>query len=393
METPVMSAVPLRHGVFLAPFHPVEENPTLAIRRDLELMEWLDRLGYEEAWIGEHHSAGFEIIASPELFMAAAAERTRRIRLGTGVISLPYHNPLMAANRIVQLDHMTMGRCMFGFGPGLLASDAIMLGIDPSTQRDRMVQGIDLILRLMDGQTVTEQTDWYNLVNAKLHLLPFSQPRPEICVASSVTPSGGRVAGTYGLGMLCVAATNPFGFDALGVNWQIANDVAAERGRTMDPAALRLVGPMHIAETREQARANVRYGLAQWVDYFARVNPNAPRDTSGKDPVDVLIERGGVVIGTPDDAIAKLESLYAKQGEFGAFLQLATNWADFETTKKSYDLFARFVRPHFSKANVNRRASLDWVTEHGSDLGTKVREAAMKAFAQHEAANLAKAGE
>jgi limonene 1,2-monooxygenase len=388
-----MSAVPLRHGVFLAPFHPVEENPTLAIRRDLELMEWLDRLGYEEAWIGEHHSAGFEIIASPELFMAAAAERTKRIRLGTGVISLPYHNPLMAANRIVQLDHMTMGRCMFGFGPGLLASDAVMLGIDPSTQRDRMVEGIDLILRLMDGQTVTEKTDWYNLVNAKLHLLPFTQPRPEICVASSVTPSGGRVAGTYGLGMLCVAATNPFGFDALGVNWKIANDVAATQGRTMDPAMLRLVGPMHIAETREQARANVRYGLAKWADYFARVNPNAPRDTSGKDLVDVLIDGGGVVIGTPDDAIAKIESLYAKQGDFGAFLQLAANWADFENTKKSYDLFARFVRPHFSRANTNRRTSLDWVTEHGGELGTKVREAAMQAFAKHEAAQAAGVGE
>jgi limonene 1,2-monooxygenase len=393
METPDMSAIPLRHGVFLAPFHPVEEDPTLAIHRDLELMEWLDRLGYEEAWIGEHHSAGFEIIASPELFMAAAAERTSRLRLGSGVISLPYHNPLMAANRIIQLDHMTRGRCMFGFGPGLLASDAMMLGIDPSTQRDRMVQGIDVILRLMDGETVTEETEWYKLVNAKAHLLPYSRPRPEICVASSVTPSGGRVAGTYGLGMLCVAATNPFGFDALGVNWKIANDVAAERCQRMDPAGLRLVGPMHIAETREQARANVRHGLAKWADYFARVNPMAPRDTSGKDLVDQLIDNGGVVIGTPDDAIAKLEALYAKQGEFGAFLQLAHNWADFENTKKSYDLFARFVRPHFTRANANRRSSLDWVTENGHVLGTKVREAAMKAFGQHEAAQRAKAGE
>jgi len=380
-----MSAIPLRHGVFLAPFHPVEESPTLAIRRDLELMEWLDRLGYEEAWIGEHHSAGYEIIASPELFMASAAERTRRIRLGTGVISLPYHNPLMAANRIVQLDHMTMGRCMFGFGPGLLASDALMLGIDPSKQRDRMVEGIDLILRLMQGQVITEKTEWYDLVNARLHLMPFTQPRPEICVASSVTPSGGRVAGTYGLGMLCVAATNPFGFDALSVNWKIANEVAAERGRTMDPAALRLVGPMHIAETREQARENVRYGLAQWADYFGRVNPLLPRRAEGTDLVDQMIG-GGAVIGTPDDAIAKLDALYAKQGEFGAFLQLATNWADFETTKKSYDLFARYVRPHFTGANVNRRDSLEWVTEHGGELGTKIRDAAMKAFAAHEVA-------
>ena len=84
--------IKLRNGIFLAPFHPVDEDPTLCIQRDLELIEYLDRLGYEEAWVGEHHSAGYEIIASPEVFIAAAAERTKRIMLGTGVVSLPYHS-------------------------------------------------------------------------------------------------------------------------------------------------------------------------------------------------------------------------------------------------------------------------------------------------------------
>src|SRR6202030_1254324 len=125
-----MSEISLRHGIFLPPFHPNEENPTQCLERDLELMQWLDRLGFHEAWIGEHHSAGYEIISSPEIFIAVAAERTRSIRFGTGVISLPYHHPMMVADRIVQLDHMTRGRVMFGAGPGLLASDALMLGID-----------------------------------------------------------------------------------------------------------------------------------------------------------------------------------------------------------------------------------------------------------------------
>src|SRR5258706_12795385 len=98
-----MATFDLRNGIFLAPFHPLNEDPTEAIQRDLQLVEHLDRLGYEEAWIGEHHSAGFEIISSPELFIAAAAERTKRIKLGTGVVSLPYHNPLTVANRILQL--------------------------------------------------------------------------------------------------------------------------------------------------------------------------------------------------------------------------------------------------------------------------------------------------
>src|ERR1700685_4782172 len=135
-----MAGPKLRFGAFLAPFHPLDENPTLAIERDLDLAQHMDKLGYDELWVGEHHSAGYEIIASPELFIATAAERTRHIRLGTGVASLPHHQPLMLAERINQLDHITRGRVMFGVGPGLLASDALMLGIDPLVQRDRMAQ-------------------------------------------------------------------------------------------------------------------------------------------------------------------------------------------------------------------------------------------------------------
>ena len=190
-----MSQIQLRHGVFLPPFHPMDENPAACMDRDLELMQWLDRLGFHEAWIGEHHSAGWELISSPELFIAVAAERTRSIRFGTGVISLPYHNPLMTANRIIQLDHHTRGRVMFGAGPGLLASDALMLGIDPNTQRDRMAEALDVILRFFSGEIVTEKTDWYTFVNARAHLRPYTRPHPEVAVVSAVTPSGGRLAG------------------------------------------------------------------------------------------------------------------------------------------------------------------------------------------------------
>src|SRR5580658_4895522 len=256
--------IKLRNGIFLAPFHPVDEDPTLCIQRDMELIEHLDRLGYDEAWVGEHHSAGFEIISSPELFIAAVAERTKRIRLGTGVVSLPYHNPLMAANRIIQLDHQTKGRVMFGVGPGLLPSDAFSMGIDPSTQRNRMVEAIEVILRLWKGERVTAKTDWFTLQDATCQLRPFTSPHPEICVASSVTPSGGKLAGRHGFGMLCVAATQAGGYDALAINWKIANEVAAENGRKMNPEKLRLVGPIHIAETKAEAMHNIKFGYEKW---------------------------------------------------------------------------------------------------------------------------------
>src|SRR5713101_6079439 len=139
----------MKFGVFLAPFHRLGDNPTLAMARDLELLEWLDHLGYDEAWIGEHHSAGWEIIALPELIIAAAAERTRHIKLGSGVTSLPYHHPFLVAQRFVQLDHMTRGRVMLGCGPGALPSDAYMMGIEPVDLRRRMEESLDAIIRLL----------------------------------------------------------------------------------------------------------------------------------------------------------------------------------------------------------------------------------------------------
>jgi limonene 1,2-monooxygenase len=367
----------LRHGVFLAPLHPVDEDANSVIHRDLELMEWLDKLGYDEAWIGEHHSGGFETISSPELFIAAAAERTKRIKFGTGVISLPYHNPLMVANRITQLDHQTRGRVMFGFGPGLLVSDAEMLGIDPHTQRDRMAQALAVILRLLDGESVTEKTEWYELKNAMVHLLPYSRPRPEIAVASAATPSGGKLAGKHNLSMLCVAATDPNGgYNVLDINWNFACETAKEHGNIMNRSKLRLMGPMHIAETREQARENVRWGLMKYIDYARTITPGRFGNFGGRDPVDVMLDSGHIVIGTPDDAIDVLKKLQAKQGEFGAFLHQAHDWANWENTKRSYELYIRYVVPHFNGSNANREESYDHWKQNSASWSGKTSAAA-----------------
>ena len=373
----------LRNGIFLAPFHPVDEDPTLCIQRDLELIELLDRLGYEEAWVGEHHSAGFEIIASPEVFIAAAAERTKRIKLGTGVVSLPYHHPLTVANRMIQLDHQTRGRVMFGVGPGLLPSDAFQLGIDPSTQRDRMVESIEVILKLFAGERVTHKSDWFTLLDATCQLRPYTWPHPEICVASSVTPSGGKLAGRHGFGMLCVAATQAGGYDALGVNWKVANDTAAAHGRTMDPERLRLVGPVHIAETREEAFRNIEFGFRKWQDYFAGITGNlAGRETPAT--AEDAVRDGVIVVGTPDDAIAQIRRLQAKQGDFGCFLQLAHNWANFEATKKSYELWQRHVTPVINNANQARETAFKWARDHRERFIGAAMQAAMQTIQKHQ---------
>jgi limonene 1,2-monooxygenase len=259
-----------------------------------------------------------------------------------------------------------------------------MLGIPVVKQRARMAESLDVILRLFRGEVVTEKSEWYELHEARAHLLPYTKPHPEVCVASTITPSGGRLAGTYGLGMLCVAATTIEGYDVLGTNWQIACERAAERGTTMDRNRLRLVGPVHIAETREEARRNVGFGLAKWIDYFTTFNPTAAgSDLRADDPISAMVESGRAVIGTPDDAIEQLTRLQEQSGGFGCFLQLAHNWADWEQTKRSYELWARHVTPHFRSASVNRDASLRWTRANIDEFMGAAMSAAQQMFVQH----------
>lgn len=378
-----MADTKLRFGAFMAPFHPVDENPTLALERDLELIQHMDKLGYDEIWIGEHHSGGYEIIASPELFIATAAERTRHIRLGTGVVSLPYHHPLMAAERINQLDHVTRGRTMFGVGPGALPSDAKMIGIEVVKQRDRMDEALDVLVPLLHGETVTKKTDWFTLDGARLHLTPYSRPSIEMAVASQTSPTGATAAGRHGLGLLSIGATTTGGFNALSSNWAICEETAREHGKTVDRKFWRLVGPVHVAETREKAHENVKFGLEKWLFYFREVAALALVSFDAADPVDALISSGLAVIGTPEDCITQLERLRKQSGGFGCFLQLAHNWANWEATQRSYEMIARYVMPHFQNGNDNRVESLEFARTNYADLVGQARVAIGERVADH----------
>jgi limonene 1,2-monooxygenase len=382
---------PMRFGIFLAPFHPVGQNPTLALHRDLELIQRLDELGYDEAWVGEHHSAGYEIIASPEVFLATAAERTRHIRLGTGVSSLPYHHPLMLADRMVLLDHLTMGRVMLGCGPGALPSDAFMMGIDPNDQRRMMEEGLEAILLLLhDDEPVTMKTDWFTLNDARLQLRPYSPGGLEIAVAAQFSPAGPRVAGRFGLGLLSLGATNAGGFDVLGTHWSVMEERAAEFGSTVNRADWRLVGPMHIADTEEQARRDVEYGLPQWADYFQRVAalPVVPEDTG--DMVAALNASGMAVIGTPEMAVAQIERLQKQSGGFGAYLFMAHEWADRRATLHSYELFAQYVAPQFQGQVDRATRSRDWAAENRPTFIGAATNAVVGAIKSHHAEREAK---
>ena len=340
----------LRFGTFLAPFHPAGINPTLALQRDLELVEHLDRLGIDEAWIGEHHSAGTEIIASPEIFIAAAAERTKNIKLGTGVTSVSYHNPLWVADRMVLLDHLTRGRTMLGVGPGSLPSDSAMIGLNPTDTRELLDVNLDIIMRLLAGESVTEQTRTHNLVDAQLQLRPYTEPRFDMAVAAVASPTGPRLAGRHGTGLLSIGATlTQDGFDALAHHWSVVEERAAHFGQpTPDRSGWRLVGLMHIAETREQAYRDVEFGIEEWFRYFQKTAAFPQMAVEGgdvKEMIDFVNEAGIGAIGTPEDGRAQVQRLADQSGGFGAMLLMGHEWANPQATKRSWELVAEQVAP------------------------------------------------
>jgi limonene 1,2-monooxygenase len=378
----------LKTGIFLAPFHALGENPLLALERDMELLVHLDRLNYHEAWIGEHHSGGYEIIACPEMFIAAAAERTRHIRLGTGVVSLPYHNPFTVAGRMMQLDYQTRGRAMFGVGPGSLVYDAIKMGLKAEDQRRKLDESLDVVMALMQGGVVTKKTDWFDLHEARLQFKSYSQPMMEMAVASARSPTGALSAGKYGIGMLAIGGTSDDALKAHASNWGVYEESARAHGKIADRKKWRIVTFAHVAETREQARADMKFGLEDFKRYFAEVAtfPIVPPDITS-DPAEYLVTSGIACIGTPDDCIRHFERLWrGSNGGFGGVLLLAHNWADWPATQKSYELMARYVHPHFQRdSNELRQWSYDDAKAKYASAGDQSRAAVQAAIDKHQA--------
>ena len=343
----------IKFGAFLAPHHPIGEHPMLQFQRDIDLVEHLDRLGYDEFWCGEHHSTGWETIASPEMFLAAAGQRSHRIKLGTGVISLPYHHPYNVAQRMVQLDHMTGGRAIFGSGPGALPSDAFTLGIDPMTQRDRQDEAIGVIKRLMKGEArFDHESEWFTLKNAALQLLPLQEDM-EFVVASMVSPSGMTLAGKYGAGALSIGSMSTAGLQSLPLQWSFAQDSAEKHGQSVDRSNWRIVMNFHIAETREQAREEAKHGLMKWHNEYTvgtLMRPGAEIYDSPDEAVDDMAfgDNAAIVIGTPDDLIDSIRKMHELTGGFGTIIGFVHDWCTPEQNFRSWDRVARYVVPEIN---------------------------------------------
>lgn len=375
----------LKFGTFMAPFHcPAGQDPTAAYERDLDVIKHMDKLGFDEAWIGEHHSCGNELIPDPFMFITYAAPQTRHIKLGTGVVSLPYHNPLWVADRALFADRLLRGRFMLGLGPGALPTDATMIGIGPEEQRTALEEDVDVLMALLRGETVSAKTNRYNLVDARTQYEPYSDF--DVAVAAIASPTGPRTAAKNGIDLLSVGATAKGGFDSLALHWDVMEERAPQFGHSPSRAGWRLCGPMHLAETREQAIEDVRYGLDAWSDYTQHVLAAPHFRAAGstfEERVEWVNESGLGVIGTVDDAIAQIERLVQQSGGFGSYLLIHHEWARHEATMKSYELFANHVKPRFQRATGRLEAARDYAISRWDELDKRSGAAIQEATDRH----------
>jgi limonene 1,2-monooxygenase len=372
-----VSGRPMEFGLFIPPQHYPQQNPTRALQRDLETIEFAERMGFAEAWIGEHHSSGHEIISSPEVFVASALERTKRMRVGTGVVSLPYHHPFHVASRAVQLDHLAQGRFMFGVGPGSLPSDAAMLGVPWPETRSRMVEAFEAVHHLLTSQEpLTMDAGWFELNEAVLQLRPFSRPLMPIAFTAMESPFGPSLAGKYGAGLISLSATTASGYGALSRHWSVVEEQAEVHEQVVSRDEWRVAVMLHIAETREQAIREVERGLPRWAYYGAAVSERTFEwlDRNGEAPaspptIEQLVEAMGgtkiICIGTPEDAIEMIEGLVEATGGFGTLLLLVgDDWASQEAANRSLELFAREVMPVFQDSSTSLVGAMTRAQEH-----------------------------
>lgn len=370
----------LRFGAELFPYHDPSQNPTLQFEEDLELVEHLDRLGFDEVWFGEHHSTGWECSASPELMALAAAQRTKNIRLGLGVTSIPYHHPFLLADRVIQLDHLTRGRVIWGMGTGSVAQDASMIGLDTQQLRRMTEEGVAAISELLKfDEPVTTKTDWFELKEAALQLLPFSRDL-DIRVAGMVSPSGPRLAGRFGYGLFQFGAT---GEGMLANTWRIWDEAAAEHGNKASRDRWSVLHHIYLADTEAQAREDVRWGIEGVVENFNNI-AGLFRD-SVPSTVDALVDEMNkmMVIGTPQMAIERIEAIQEQSGGIGTLIIANLEAAEPARVQHSFELFARHVIPHFD-GQAEHRIRAQKRSHNFGENASRLRAAQEKASAEYE---------
>jgi len=343
----------MKFSVFMMPLHHPTENPSLAFDRDIGLIEYADELGFDEFFIGEHHSGGWETMPAPEMALAKASARAHRIRLGTSVISVPFHHPFQVAERMAFLDHLTRGRAILGVGPCALVTDKVLFGLPTSKLYPMMAESVEIIVKLLESDSpIDYDGEFWKIKQMRLQLPSYQQPRLPLAIASSGNPVSLELAGKHGMLFLSPAGKNVRNNQTKAEQWNKVEAIAAKHGRPTSRDNWRIATCVYLADSKEEAWRDVEAAIARDMQYFAAIGLKAPYESYPGQPMSEITARSGAdrrdwIIGTPDDAIAHIERMQAEVGGFGGLMLTTHEWVGTDKMRRSYELFARYVIPHF----------------------------------------------
>ena len=330
----------MKFSLFMMPLHHPSESPSLAFDRDISLIHLADELGYDECFIGEHHSGGWETMPAPEMALAKASALAHRIRLGTSVISVPFHHPFQVAERMAFLDHLTRGRAILGVGPCALVTDKILFGLPNEKLYPMMAESVEIIVRLLESdEPIDFDGKFWKLRQMRLQLRSYQQPRIPLAIASSGNPISLELAGKYGMLFLSPAGKNIRNNQPKADQWKKVEAIAAKHGTTTSRDNWRLATCVYLADSSEEAWRDVEASIGRDMEYFAAIGLKAPYESYPGQPFSEITPRSGAdrrdwIIGTPDDAIRQIERMQQETGGFGGLLLSTHEWTGTEKIRR-----------------------------------------------------------
>jgi alkanesulfonate monooxygenase SsuD/methylene tetrahydromethanopterin reductase-like flavin-dependent oxidoreductase (luciferase family) len=363
----------LRLGMFVMPIHDPNKSWTQCLDEDLELALLCDRLGFDDFWVGEHHSSTVENIVMPEIFLAKVLGMTERIRVGPAPVCLQYHHPFHVAGRLAFLDHLSHGRLNVCFGPGAIPTDMEVFGAQPSDTGARVAESIEMILEIWKGKLPIDLQGRF--WNAKMkdqlqpkfgvgHLhRPYQLPHPPIYVPSISRSSAGLIK----------AAERGFRFishhmlhaDVLRAQWQTYSQAAAKAGRTASASEWAVARNIFVGESTSEAKAIARTNsMGSCLQYILDLTKATAqtgiamwkrdeRQSDAECSLDYFLNEVSIV-GDPQEVTMQLLKLMEQTGSFGSLVLTAHDWDDRARWIKSLELFTNEVVPRLNRALSER---------------------------------------
>jgi alkanesulfonate monooxygenase SsuD/methylene tetrahydromethanopterin reductase-like flavin-dependent oxidoreductase (luciferase family) len=359
----------MKLGMFMMPFHDESRELHDTYEEDIYKSVLADKLGFEEVWIGQHLTCSYEPIASPLMFLSALVAQTTQIKLCTGVINLPCHNPATVASEVAQLDNMAKGRFIFGIGPGSLTTDFELFGV-LEAREERMLESIRLIKELWTSEAPYDLKGKYWNIKVKDNfskqfgfgpmLKPFQKPYPPIGVAM-MSPFSGTAKRAAVEGWLPISANFISGY-CVASHWKKYLEGCEAAGRTPDGRVWRVSRSITVARTDEEARELVfgqdsnhrkfydyHWEILKALNYSQIVKPD-PKMPDDEVTSDMRLEEL-VIYGSPKTVAEKVIEFRNKVGPFGTLVMAASDWTNHrDAEEESMRLLATEVQPLLTKA-------------------------------------------